>query len=447
MWSRFQEAIAGLIQYHPRFRTERLKLMKGILNLSSKSEVWELSSLLQCTRPFQATDPRDKIYALLGLAGESKAPDKWPKALMPDYNRVTQNVYMAVTLYCIDKTKCLSILSHAGQISETSDASNDIGYGSWVPQWFEPQRASELSAYTVTQSMSGWKLLVEKFNNASKNLSVSRNPHTPPHILRLEGLQAADVDSCFSTILPEIVSSSSSTVSLIAGPHHRVMKTIPELFVICSSHLHHLPKEAQLRTFFLVTTAGLTPEQNDARHEPLTHFRAFLRTAMPRTPEAETEDSSMYSLRRAFKSNLSISTLTPNLTPPASTDSLPKPPLTRNWSSSGNISVPASEVEAEDIIGDASRYTSALTPMLHRRLFVTSTGHLGLGPAGMMSGDVVVVLFGGRVPYVLRRVGDGYWRFVGECYVDGFMHGEALEPQDEEGTGRGRIEHEWFDLV
>ncbi|KAF2441203.1 HET-domain-containing protein [Karstenula rhodostoma CBS 690.94] len=447
LWSRFQEAMAALIRYHPRFRAERLKLMKGILDLSSKSEVWELSSLLQSTRPFQATDPRDKVFALLGLAGESRAPDKWPKALLPDYSRMTQDVYMAVTLYCIDKTTSLTILSQAGHVSGTEEATVDGGHRSWVPQWFKTQRGCELSAYTITRSESGWKTLVEKYNNASDSHPVSRNPHTPPHILRLEGVQVANVDSCFTVITPEAVPFSSSAMTLIDSPHPKLLKTTAELFTVCRSHLIHLSNENFLRTFFLVTTAGLTPEQNDARHEPLIHFCAFLGKAFPKTPEAEREGGSMYSLRRAFRSNLSISTLTPSLTPPTSTDSLLAPPLERRKSWSENLLVtPGSEVEGIHV--DPSRYTSALAPMLHRRLFVTSTGHLGLGPAGMMSGDVVVVLFGGRVLYVLRRVDDVCWRFLGECYVDGFMYGEAMQPRDGAGgSGEGRVEHEWFDLV
>jgi len=37
----------------------------------------------------------------------------------------------------------------------------------------------------------------------------------------------------------------------------------------------------------------------------------------------------------------------------------------------------------------------------------------------------VVVLYGGSVLYVLRDVGEGRCSFVGECYVEGWMFGEA----------------------
>jgi hypothetical protein len=44
---------------------------------------------------------------------------------------------------------------------------------------------------------------------------------------------------------------------------------------------------------------------------------------------------------------------------------------------------------------------------------------------------VVVVLFGGVVPFVLRpferEEGGRCWRLVGECFVPGLMQGEAVE--------------------
>jgi len=63
---------------------------------------------------------------------------------------------------------------------------------------------------------------------------------------------------------------------------------------------------------------------------------------------------------------------------------------------------------------------------VNRRFFVTKNGLMGVGPDGMKEGDIIGILFGGRVPYVLRPVGDGF-RFVGECYVSGLMNGEAVQ--------------------
>ncbi|KAI1667264.1 HET-domain-containing protein [Pyrenophora tritici-repentis] len=60
-----------------------------------------------------------------------------------------------------------------------------------------------------------------------------------------------------------------------------------------------------------------------------------------------------------------------------------------------------------------------------RRMFWTRKKSYGLGPHCMRSGDVVVVLYGGNTPYVLRPRGNEYI-FMGQAYVDEIMNGELF---------------------
>lgn len=70
-----------------------------------------------------------------------------------------------------------------------------------------------------------------------------------------------------------------------------------------------------------------------------------------------------------------------------------------------------------------------------KRLFVTCNKYIGLGPVSMEEGDCIYLLPGTRAPFVLRRVdevvADGEevsqrFSVVGEAYIHGIMHGEAL---------------------
>jgi hypothetical protein len=49
-----------------------------------------------------------------------------------------------------------------------------------------------------------------------------------------------------------------------------------------------------------------------------------------------------------------------------------------------------------------------------------------------MKGDVIAVLLGGTVPFLLREDGHNY-RLIGDCYVHGIMDGElfTLDPKTE----------------
>jgi hypothetical protein len=63
------------------------------------------------------------------------------------------------------------------------------------------------------------------------------------------------------------------------------------------------------------------------------------------------------------------------------------------------------------------------------RLFATEDTRaiLGTGPEGLCVGDIVCVLFGGDVPFILRPSSQGNYQLIGECYVSGIMRGEALD--------------------
>ena len=59
-------------------------------------------------------------------------------------------------------------------------------------------------------------------------------------------------------------------------------------------------------------------------------------------------------------------------------------------------------------------------------MFEAADGKIGLCPSGTRVGDLVVILFGGKVPYLLRHKNAEEYYFVGECYVEKLMKGEAV---------------------
>ena len=73
------------------------------------------------------------------------------------------------------------------------------------------------------------------------------------------------------------------------------------------------------------------------------------------------------------------------------------------------------------------------------RFFETERGEPGLGPPGTQHGDVVAVLAGGALPFVLRKSHQGVrgidqlYKLVGECYVEGLQNGQHLNESVEGG--------------
>ncbi|KAH9209089.1 hypothetical protein DL95DRAFT_245811, partial [Leptodontidium sp. 2 PMI_412] len=62
------------------------------------------------------------------------------------------------------------------------------------------------------------------------------------------------------------------------------------------------------------------------------------------------------------------------------------------------------------------------------RFCVTEKKYIGMAPKDALLGDVVCIVYGSNVPFVLRPSGIGgntnRYRLVGECYIHGIMDGE-----------------------
>ena len=73
-----------------------------------------------------------------------------------------------------------------------------------------------------------------------------------------------------------------------------------------------------------------------------------------------------------------------------------------------------------------NRYIAAVSNRSRgKQPFRTSKGYIGLGPIASQKGDIIALLAGAQVPFVLRPDGSGAFSLVGEAYVHGIMDGEA----------------------
>jgi hypothetical protein len=76
---------------------------------------------------------------------------------------------------------------------------------------------------------------------------------------------------------------------------------------------------------------------------------------------------------------------------------------------------------------------AAILRCMQRSFFITEKGYLGLGPSHAHAGDVVCVLKGGNVPFVLRQTHEACYGLIGESYVHGIMDGSYVRkarPED-----------------
>ena len=67
---------------------------------------------------------------------------------------------------------------------------------------------------------------------------------------------------------------------------------------------------------------------------------------------------------------------------------------------------------------------------LGRLPFVTQKGHLGLSSERVMRGDMIAIIAGSQVPFVLRPQDKSQFSVISEAYVDGIMDGETIGTSD-----------------
>lgn len=91
----------------------RLAQLGSITPIRSSMETGNLSSLsviLPMTSVFKSTNPRDKVFAVLGIAKDSHQPP-----FKPDYNEDVEKVFLKTTAFVLSSKSRLIILSFAGR--------------------------------------------------------------------------------------------------------------------------------------------------------------------------------------------------------------------------------------------------------------------------------------------------------------------------------------------
>jgi hypothetical protein len=129
----------NLISYEMRAKQTGAGLVSGPIELtqhfikvgdSSHVKIYPWPSLLDLLvrhRSRQSTDPRDKVYALVGISSS-----QWDLKLAIDYSLTTKQVYCEVARYVIESTESLATICFC----ELPEIAPHTAYlPSWVPDW------------------------------------------------------------------------------------------------------------------------------------------------------------------------------------------------------------------------------------------------------------------------------------------------------------------------
>ena len=374
-------------------------LIYGLSHIKEGRQHISFLQLLALTRPFVATDFRDKIYGILGIPTTDSDPDAGDTFLQPDYTKTLSEVYIDCSLAIIRRTRSLRLLSYVqhgqlpGRIDDISEriASDDtlVKVPSWVPRWHQ------YFARTLAPDERETKTF-----DASASLSLDSVPKTDVRGLKLiaHGARISRVKSVSHVF--DNMATWRSTAHLTANEiWMQISDTLKASITDPSEVLYAL---STLLTAGKDCFGGVIKE----REQHFADFLAFmypimlhlisvemyLNQAPGKSTKVDRIDSPLFEL------------LTDSLFRPR-TD-LALPPVTKT--------------------GQAHSFQEAMRgACTWRRVVVTEDGHVGLGPQVTEPGDVVCILKDAIMPLVLRPEADGdSFKLVGEAYMQGMMFGE-----------------------
>lgn len=321
--------------------------------------------LLTLTRQFQSTDPRDRVYAILGLPHQDRALTMF---IEPDYTKSVEEVYFEAAQRILMSANPMKLLG-AVQHGPSLDAEQDSSLPSWVPQWHR--------LYTHRLEAAG----ISNMYDASMGLGLQQlgtpivaRPFSGS-ILPIQGFPFGAITS-ISEVFPRQASVTeawsaisgiwSSSIALLDNP---------------------VSSRSKLELYSEILTAGKDWYGEVAKTDQnFGDFISFIWHASKSSSDPLTQE--LFSIVQedgldAYRSNGRGSSF--------------------------------------------ERFSEAIRNGCEgRRLLKTDNGVVGLGPEAMEMGDRVCVIAGSRVFLTLRPHGQ-HFLLVGEAYVPGHMNGEAVE--------------------
>ncbi|KAH8589068.1 heterokaryon incompatibility protein-domain-containing protein [Bisporella sp. PMI_857] len=341
-------------------------------------------------RSFEATDPRDKVYGLLGVA----PLDDKAISVKVDYGKTAEEVYVGLAHV---------ILSSSGNLDLLSIPHGDSQLGkhrlpSWVPDWSYTSSPSLDLVFPASKrkSPSG---PIREF--AATRGSTSTPMFKDPQILVLSGyivdniaqlseiIQAPIADTLRMKLLDQKLDDEKSVLEAegLAGMsvYFDIMMSIEDLALGGGNENSIYPtSEPRTRAFWRTLCTDTTYDSLDAGDLAFTGWRQALKA--PRVLKRFRVDK----FTRLY-----------------------------NYLAAVGFGVTNTLHESDGL------FEIMMQPAFYNRFAITRDGYFAMVPPATKVGDQVGLFKGGKVPLIIRQK-DDQWSLVGESYVHGIMHGEAF---------------------
>lgn len=375
----------------------------------------KLAQLLRGSLILEATDARDKVYALLSLAD-----DREKVGIVPDYTKSVNEVYADVTRNVLRTSGRLDLLC----VNTNSER--------LIPSW-----ASDWSLGSSRPK----SLRQHGHYNAAANRPQPVCPIEDPSILGVLGVPVDKVRFQSGAIYLD-------NGDLSGGDLSRIRDSILGLMSLVYDAIREiLPRQDQTDNENMIwwNALGLQPDPRNSDSFWRTLVANVTATTATETSKNEhgttlstpapEEYANMFEILLYSSEDGSEVDSTSHTWPRRrlsqilTSVELQAPRLrTKHFSR-----IPHDFMPGLSFSKRRAEYLRPLLTMLRlklsgRELFITTQGYMGLCSAGVEKGDLVSILLGCDMPILLReRDKSHYLRVIGEAYVHGIMDGEAVK--------------------
>jgi hypothetical protein len=352
--------------------------------------------------------------------------------LRPDYNASTKEVYRQLALQALQQYENMEVLAYAWQTEHY-----DSSWPSWIPRWDIHNTHVLPLLLPFLYDASGNEKLGYQFNAASDSLSVRglRIGHLTETTSTLKyqemynqefGLGESAIEKTLFAAMKLMMQDRWQPSLVREDTAERCQRHSKALFADFSSYLlaqiqGHEKESYITLTYFWCSYCRkyISSYCGEASPTPRTYYNCNICAdgdwdiCVECYDKGTSCESKSHTLRK-----LDV----PNFYMPVS-----------------QLVVNILKVHAAG--GQLERFQQSLSQSCRRvTFFKTSLGGHGTGSMALRPGDNIVVVFGSRVPLILRKVNSKY-RLISTCYAQSLMDGEAIAMWK-----NGDLELEWFEL-
>ncbi|KAJ2893719.1 heterokaryon incompatibility [Zalerion maritima] len=344
-----------------------------------------------------STDPRDHVYAVLGMASEMVDPEQSPirkELLAVDYGKSVGEIFRDATRFIMFNLNTLHFLA----VAQLTPKSKALACSSWVPNWAEPRTC--------------FPLLAQFFNANLKQPGFSTSYNDVPNVLAVPGYKVG-----------------------------KIVKTTPVLEGDWNEW-HYPPLQEEIQFFNasweLVSKRLETKkpgQKNDGLLQPEYYqSQGAASEALIYTLTANHDDES---LNGRGDGDVNI----------AKSGRAWMKKYADAFSKKSGLKKIGHVLKGVVIAPEGVHFQSAfMRAAVGRRFFLTEQGIMGIGSASLEAEDELFVVYGLSVPMLLRPVkaqrgagvsgekpGPQSFVVVGECYAHGIMDGEVVRHERDMG--------------